>query len=300
MKFEEVEEYLKKYSINERVYDAVGVLQLLKAILQNIGTHFTQYDFEEYWEVIDEREKETMKALLMRKVSQKTIGPEKVEIVFPEYNYPGFGFEFNSQVEKSFSSYRELEAEFRSQLFSSSLEQIKDGLSNVLYWGFYRAGYRDVRVQKFRNKVTNDQLRKFRDLVVNKSYTPIEIKKLKMPQFSGFAFISKVMMFLDPTNYVTLDKKIMDLKDSNFLENPLTKIKFSEHETMIRITKESQSYYFSWCNMCKEIAAKQFPGKIAVDIERGFFRLVETGQIDYGRQIIKSQTKKNNANTRYA
>jgi len=111
-----------------------------------------------------------------------------------------------------------------------------------------------------------------------------------MPEFSGLAFISKVLMFLDPSNYVTLDKKIMQLKDENNFNNPITNIAFRVNDTSIRINDNSQFWYLKWCGLCKKIANEFFEDKIAADIERGFFRLVEKGQIEIAKNIIREIT----------
>ena len=73
--------------------------------------------------------------------------------------------------------------------------------------------------------------------------TPINIRKIGLPQFSGFSFVSKILMFFDPRNFVVLDKKIMQLKDpNNRKDDPITKI--GGIGTSIRITGDSQKHYF--------------------------------------------------------
>jgi len=39
---------------------------------------------------------------------------------------------------------------------SGEIELVKNGLSNVLYWGFAQVGYRDKRVSIFRIKFPRD------------------------------------------------------------------------------------------------------------------------------------------------
>jgi hypothetical protein len=157
----------------------------------------------------------------------------------------------------------------------------------VLYWGYYRIGYGEIRVKSFREKVTELQLQSFKILLQKNAANAINIKNIGMPQFSGFAFISKILMFLDPTKNVILDKKIMALKDPMNPENPLSKIPYRDKiDTSIRITKVSQECYWKWCELCGFIAKQLDDKRIAVDIERGFFKLVEVGKVDYGRKII--------------
>jgi len=220
-----------------------------------------------------------------------------MRIEFPPYNFPSRLYDFNLNKEIEFENYRQLEKHIQNLLTHKEINKIKDGLSNVLFWGFYRIGYRDNRVKIFRQQVTDFQLMAFSNLVKTNKINPISIKKLGLPQFSQFSFISKILMFINPKRYVTLDKKIMNLKDPFNPDSPLTRIPYSENDTGIRITKTSTKYYFEWCELCSFIAKKINSNKIAVDIERGFFRLVEEEKTNYGREIITSETKKLHALT---
>ena len=107
---------------------------------------------------------------------------------------------------------RELEAAIGAQLKSSDTVKVKDGLSNVLYWGYYNDGRRDYKVKRFRSKVTEEQLgcgiQIFND-VCGPGLT--EIRDWILPIFSNMSFISKLRMFLDPTRYVTLDLKLAEI-----------------------------------------------------------------------------------------
>ncbi len=220
-----------------------------------------------------------------------------MRIEFPTYNFPSRLYDFNLNKEIEFENYRLLEEYIQNLLTHKEINKIKDGLSNVLFWGYYRVGYRDVRVKKFRKQVTDFQLMAFSNLVKTNEINPISIKKLGLAQFSQFSFISKILMFMNPKRYVTLDKKIMYLKDSFNPDNPLTRIRYSKNDTGIRITKISTKYYFEWCELCSFIANEINSNKIAVDIERGFFRLVEEEKTDYGKAIIASEIKKLHALT---
>ena len=111
-----------------------------------------------------------------------------------------------------------------------------------------------------------------------------------MPEFSGLAFISKVLMFLDPHKFVTLDKKIMQLKDDSNFNNPLSNIKFKAPTTSIPINPNTHKYYTLWCILCKKIAEENFQDKLSVDIERGFFKLVENNDIEIAKRIIREHT----------
>lgn len=213
-------------------------------------------------------------------------------IEFPKYDFPCKLFDFNSEQEIKFDNYRELEKYIQTQLLSSNISQIKDGLSNVLYWGYSRIGYRAIRLKKFRDEITNQQLQAFANLMIVNKAEPLSIKKLGMPQFSGFSFVSKILMFSDPTKFVVLDKKIMELNDTEDHDNPLSKIPYTKRDSGIRISQISQKYYYEWCKLCCYIAQQLHDNKIAVDIERGFFKLVEKNEIFCGKQIISSEMKK--------
>lgn len=205
-----------------------------------------------------------------------------------QYDYPATLFDFNKNKEIIFGNYRDLESHMAEQLRSNNLECLKDGLSNVLYWGFYRFGYGNKRVSEFRSLITDEKLIKFKELVQTKKYSCMTIKDIEMPQFSQLAFTSKLLMFIDPINNVTLDSKIMLLKDSNNLKNPITNIKV--YPTSIPITKNNQDNYMLWCKLCRMIASEYFQDKLSVDIERGFFKLVENNQIEDAKQIIRANS----------
>lgn len=90
---------------------------------------------------------------------------------------------------------------------------VKNGLSNVLYWGFARMKkIRDFRFNRFREKVTRDNLCAATELF-HTSGAPslIKIKDLGLPEFSGMSFVSKIRMFLDPKKSATLDRQIMKI-----------------------------------------------------------------------------------------
>ncbi len=219
---------------------------------------------------------------------------ELLNEILTKYDYPSKLLDFSSNKEISFSNYRELECYIKTELKSHDILKIKDGLSNVLYWGHYRAGYRDFRVNTFRNNVADPQLLRFKELMTDNLDNLINIKAIKMPEFSGLAFISKIKMFTDPTRFVTLDKKIMQLRDESNCKNPLNGISYSNKETSIRITKKSEIQYNKWCVICRLISEQYFQGKIAADIERGFFKLVEENNIEKGKEIIRIVTNKYN------
>ncbi|PYV21802.1 MAG: hypothetical protein DMG24_18535, partial [Acidobacteria bacterium] len=66
------------------------------------------------------------------------------------YDYPAITYDFVERRERRFSSMRELDKHLESLLHSVDIDRLKDGLSGILYWGFYRTRYKDYRVDEFR------------------------------------------------------------------------------------------------------------------------------------------------------
>jgi hypothetical protein len=79
--------------------------------------------------------------------------------------------------------------------------------SAILYWDYARTGYGDTRVQRFRREVDERGLHRASELFQNINGPAVkEIAGLKLPEFVGLSFISKVRMFLNPADYVVLDR----------------------------------------------------------------------------------------------
>lgn len=62
-----------------------------------------------------------------------------------------------------------------------------------------------------------------------------EIAKLRLPQFSGLSFVSKVRTFLDPINHVVLDIQLLKLRNQE-RPNVLHEVAYKE-DTSIQMTK---------------------------------------------------------------
>ena len=157
----------------------------------------------------------------------------------------------------------------------------------VIYWGYAQVGYRDSRVEKFRNNVSNGQLYDNSLLFKNISGDSlIKIKKINLPEFSGMSFISKIRMFLDPTNYVILDRQILKMSRTPY-RTLLNNIAFGNEETQIRISKNNASVYPNWCKKCLDISILYYEGRYrAVDVERGFFTLIQKGRVEFAAEIL--------------
>src|SRR5690242_11726333 len=79
---------------------------------------------------------------------------EMLTAAITDFDYPSVTYDFVGNRELSFASTRELESYLKKLLWATDPESVKDGLAGVLYWGHYRAGYRDDRVREFRTTVT--------------------------------------------------------------------------------------------------------------------------------------------------
>jgi hypothetical protein len=204
-----------------------------------------------------------------------------------EYSFPCDCYEFPKDQPINFPNMREVEEFIRKDLKSGNRAYVKNGLSNVLYWGFAQVGYRDKRVGIFRSQVTQGQLYDATNLFKEIRGNALkEIWRIKLPQFSGMSFISKVRMFLDPTTYVVLDQQILKMNKAPF-GTLLNNIKFGDKETQIRISNDNTAVYQQWCDKCNEISNTISNGIYrAVDIERGFFTLIQNGEVLLAAEIL--------------
>ena len=214
---------------------------------------------------------------------------DSLEKAISYYSFPTVCYDFKNGVLAPQPDMRSVEEYIGNDLRSGDLELVKNGLSNVLFWGYAQIGYRDKRVTKFRNEVTvgklHDAARLFSEI---QGDGLLEIKRLGLPQFSGMSFISKVRMFLNPGSYVILDRQILKMND--FTSNTvLSQISFGEKETQIRISKKNVGVYIKWCRKCRSTAELFYEGRYrAVDIERGFFTLIQDGRVELAANILSA------------
>ena len=176
-----------------------------------------------------------------------------------------------------------VETHIRGLLTSSNMQDVKHGLANVIYWGNANAGYQMHRVMAFSNLITPLQLQQFRVQVSGGTLPTLkDLSKLKMPQFSGISFISKIIAFLDPKNYCVLDLLLSRLSIT-IHGKALHSLKTT---TQIGVTKNNSLAYYSWCQECIAISNRYYGGSYrAVDIERGFFNLIQSGNLLLAQQI---------------
>ena len=202
------------------------------------------------------------------------------------YDYPAQLYNFDRNQPILYETMRELESELRRDLLSNDYIEVKYALANIVYWGNIQSGYVMYRVHRFLEKVTEAKIQKAVHLFSNLSDNSLkDIKKLGLPQFSNMSFVSKLRMFLDPNNYVTLDRKLLKLKEcgvKTFFHD------VSERPTYIPITDHNCEQYDKWCEKCRDTADCYFQssGIIAVDVERGIFHLVNKRKLDKAANLV--------------
>lgn len=210
----------------------------------------------------------------------------RLEGAITDYAFPSVYFDFLSNAHVPAADMRAVETAIREELVSATFDRVRDGLSNVIYWGYAQIGYRDVRVRRFRDHVSADQLARFQNLVQAGDRIGLRsIRALRLPEFSGIAFISKVLAFLDPARYCVLDKQLLKLAGTPG-DRALHRV-FAR--TRISVTRANEEAYDAWRTECAAISAQYFGGRYrVVDIERGFFQLVQADRIVEAQDIYSA------------
>ena len=203
------------------------------------------------------------------------------------YSFPAIYYDFSSHVEKNAGNMPKLETIIHNMLISQKQQQVKYGLANIIYWGNANAGYQENRTCKFLNKVTPAQLRNFQSIVANPKMLSLQaIKKIGMPQYSGISFISKILMFLDPNQYCVLDLLIAKL-DNHSGTKAINNLK--NYPTQLPVTTHNCKIYYQWCSECQKISNQYYYGNYrVVDIERGFFNLIQKGRLSDAQMIYNA------------
>ena len=211
---------------------------------------------------------------------------EELREAIEDYAFPAVYYDFLNDQEVLANGMAEVERVIGFQLRSGSIQAVKDGLANILYWGFARIGYRDRRVNNLRGNATDRQLENFQELVSDgRVPTMNEVRVLRIPEYSGMSFLSKILMFLDPSSFCVLDRQIARLRTHNS-PKALNALSFGPRETQIRITTQNEQTYDSWRNECRAISVNYFQHRYrVVDIERGFFNLIQNGRLSLAQQI---------------
>jgi hypothetical protein len=196
------------------------------------------------------------------------------------YAFPAMYYDFRQDREIRANAMAEVEQVISGQLHSAHPEDVRHGLANILYWGYANVGYRDVRVDDLNDNITIGQIKDFQALLANdRTPTMAEIKTIHIPQYSGMSFLSKVLMFLNPMEYCVLDKQISRLRTANS-PKVLNQLSFGPKETQIRISSHNEAVYDCWRRECLAVSVTYFGNEFrVVDIERGFFCLIQQGRL---------------------
>lgn len=218
-----------------------------------------------------------------------------------DYGFPKVTWDFEEERETRHDSMSSVEEGVGRLLRSGDPGRTRDGLSNVLYWGYARQpGRRDSKVRDFRNAVPEDdpRLAGVAELARSPGEPPaagrsglLAVKRLKLRQFGQISFASKILMFLDPTRFPVLDLRIARAFASGGFA-PLTGLRFGPGG--ISITRSNANAYDDWARWCGSIAGlvNEEPASPrrdlrAVDVERAIFTLVDSGASDRARALLK-------------
>ena len=199
-----------------------------------------------------------------------------------------FTFDFVNNVRVSHESVLEAERTIRDELQSEKTEVVRDGLSNVLYWGHLRNGNKGTRISRFRHKVPSRQLSAASEIFRRLEGPGIlELKALRLPEFSALSSLSKLRMFLDPWEYVAMDRKLLKLRECSN-RTLFHNLKLWGSLEYIPATMDNQSVYQNWCEFCLRKAKRDFRDKDvrAVEVERGILHVVDSHRLDTAAQIL--------------
>lgn len=210
----------------------------------------------------------------------------KLKVSINQYVFPAVYYDFMNNNPVTAASMHVVEEYIATLLYSDEVIDVKHGLANVLYWGYAQVGYRDTRVNRFINLANENQVQSFHKFLLNGAAPNMAaIKNLHLPEFSGMSFISKVLMFLDPTNYCVLDKQVSKLRNAECIK-ALAHLVFGPNETQIRISHNNQNVYNNWREECRAISAQYYQNTYRVaDVERGFFTLIQTDNLAAAQKI---------------
>lgn len=202
------------------------------------------------------------------------------------YNFSATYYDFAQQTERVVPGMPEVERYIHRLLMSDVVLDVENGLANIVFWGNANAGYQMHRVMKFKNGVTPLQVQAFQALVQQSPVPSLQaIKKLGMPQFSGISFISKITAFLNPAHCGVLDLLIASMRREGG-PKALNTLRF---HSAISPTMLNCAAYDGWCAECSSISQHYFDGaRRAVDVERGFFYLIQNGQLEAARAIYEA------------
>ena len=209
---------------------------------------------------------------------------ELLRSAITEYAFPKVYYRFDVREEVQASEMTHVEKYIGELLRSPDPERTKYGLANVLYWGHAQAGYRGRRVNRFLEAVSTHQISEFQNCVSGPDIPSLRaISRIGMPEFRNLSFISKALMFLSPKSHCVLDRQIAKLRPED-ARRSLNGLRVQP--TYIPVTQHNETIYAQWRAECLDISTRYFAGTYRpVDIERGFFTLIQRDELDLARQI---------------
>jgi len=211
----------------------------------------------------------------------------ELENAIKSYGFPPQYWDFTRGCAAKAPSMKFLEQLIYKQLTAGKTHDVKRGLANVVFWGNAGAGYQMDRFDKFITKITPGQINSFIKLIAGGNIPTLkQIASLKMPGYSKISFVSKLLMFLNPRSHCVLDLQLRQLR-TNGGPGPINRVKF--YSTSIPITKHNSVCYDDWRQQCHDISDKYYKSKYrTVDVERGFFNLIQTGNNKLAQNIYSA------------
>ncbi|MYN67896.1 MAG: hypothetical protein F4X11_23195 [Acidobacteria bacterium] len=208
-----------------------------------------------------------------------------------QYRFPTVTYDFRKGRELCHRDMAAVEMYIGKRLRARESETVKEGLANVLYWGYANSpGRRVHRVEEFLQNATEKMVDDFISATESQE-TPglFDIKKIGLPQFSGMSFVTKIVMFLNPDRHPVLDMKVAESFSQTLEFPPLQDLVFRKRadfgkkaDTQIKITRRNECVYGKWASWCRDIATSVnaesgSSGKSvrAVDVERAVFALAD-------------------------
>jgi hypothetical protein len=206
-----------------------------------------------------------------------------LEAAILAYGFPPIYFDFAANVQVHAPNMNAVELAIRNMLVSPMALDVKYGLANVIYWGYGQIGYQNTRVARFLNNVTQNHLAEFQALVAAPNAPTLsQIRAIRMPEYSGISFISKILAFINPGQYCVLDQQLARLA----MGPGACALHGLTHGTQIRVTAHNQAIYDAWRTECQRIGNQYYGGRHrVVDVERGFFQLIQTNQLPLAQHI---------------
>ena len=215
---------------------------------------------------------------------------------YDERNNP-FKYEFKNPHNKyningDFGNYNinilGIEQYINEELFSEEHPRIKNGLLNIIYWGnAYMPPFQYSGINNLINRLMPDGIDRFQEFIDNDLSSKTESKLIKIwgkdiPYFhSGIAFVSKLLMFLNPMDYPVLDKNIAKKCGGSSDFPPLQNLKIDQNSIPINNPNNVDAYE-SWACWCRKIAkmVTDMPKTPcndlrAVDVERAIYMAVK-------------------------